>query len=146
MCCCCCCYYYYYYYYHHHHSCFHLYAWCLQLCTWNKPCFSGIQCCSCSVFTVCATCNVIWHVKHDLYLYISTSHSLCAVPKMPDFCSFSISCCPGILLRYFLSDFEMVPVAPVITGTTFPFIIIIIIIIIVVVVVGGIHVFALLPK
>ena len=40
----------------------------------------------------------------------------------------------------------MVPVAPVITGTTFPFIIIIIIIIIVVVVVGGIHVFALLPK
>ena len=27
-------------------------------------------------------CNVIWHVKHVLYLYISTSHSLCAVPNM----------------------------------------------------------------
>ena len=26
---------------------------------WNKPCFYGIQRCSCSVFTICSTCNVI---------------------------------------------------------------------------------------
>ena len=29
-----------------------------------------IQCCSCSVFTVCATCNVISPVKYVLYFYI----------------------------------------------------------------------------
>jgi hypothetical protein len=46
-----------------------LYARYLQLYTWNKPCFRGIQCCSCSVFTVCATCNVISQI---LYFYIST--------------------------------------------------------------------------
>jgi hypothetical protein len=32
--------------------------------------------CSCSVFTVCATCHVISHVKYVLYLYISTSRSV----------------------------------------------------------------------
>ena len=35
------------------------------------------------------------------------------------FCSSLISCFPGMLLRYCLSDFEMVSVAPVITGTAF---------------------------
>ena len=34
-----------------------------------------IQCCSCSVFTVCATCNVISHAQYVLHLYISTTHS-----------------------------------------------------------------------
>ena len=37
------------------------------------------------------------------------------------FCSSLISCFPCMLLRYCLSDFEMVPVAPVITGITFAF-------------------------
>jgi hypothetical protein len=32
-----------------------------------------------------------------------------------------ISCFPGMLLRYFLNDFELVLVAPVITGITFVF-------------------------
>jgi len=32
-----------------------------------------------------------------------------------------ISCFAGMLFRYSLSDSEMVPVAPIITGTTFPF-------------------------
>ena len=32
------------------------------------------------------------------------------------FCSSLILCFPGMLLRYCLSDFEMVPVAPVVTG------------------------------
>ena len=53
----CAVYYYYYYYY------YYLYAECLQLHTQNKPCHYGMQCCSCSVFTDCATCNVITHVK-----------------------------------------------------------------------------------
>jgi hypothetical protein len=30
-----------------------------------------------------------------------------------------MSCFPGMLLRYFLNDSEMVPVAPVISGITF---------------------------
>ena len=34
------------------------------------------------------------------------------------FCSTLISCFPGMLLRYCLSDSEMVPVAPFITGIT----------------------------
>jgi hypothetical protein len=33
---------------------------------------------------------------------------------------------PGMLLTYFLNDFEVVPVAPIITGITFVIIIIII--------------------
>ena len=71
--------YYYYYYYCRHH---HLYAGYLQLHTWTKPCFYGIQCCSCFVFTVCATCNVISPMQYVLYLYISASRSMCAVPNM----------------------------------------------------------------
>ena len=37
------------------------------------------------------------------------------------FCSSLISCFLGMLLRYCLSDLEMVPVAPIITGITFAF-------------------------
>jgi ABC-type amino acid transport system permease subunit len=39
--------------------------------------FCGIQCYSCSVFTVCATCNVISPVKYVLYFYISIFRSVC---------------------------------------------------------------------
>ena len=56
-----------------------------------------------------------------LYFYISTSRSMCAVPNMAVFCSSLISCFPGMMLRYFLNDFEIVPVAPIITGITFVF-------------------------
>jgi hypothetical protein len=59
--------YYYYYYYYYYYPCCHLYAVYLQLHTWNKPHFYGIHCYSCSVFTVCATCNVISPVKYVLY-------------------------------------------------------------------------------
>jgi hypothetical protein len=44
-----------------------------------------------------------------------------AVPSTAVFCSFLMSCFPGMLLRYCLSGFEIVPVAPVITGITFVF-------------------------
>jgi hypothetical protein len=48
---------------------------------------------------------------------------------MAVFCSYLISCFPGTLLRYFLNDFEMVPVTPIVVIITI-FIITIIIIVI----------------
>ena len=60
-------------------------------------------------------------VLNLLYFYISTFRSMCEVPTMAVFCSSLISCFPGMLLTYFLDDFEIVPVAPIITGITFVF-------------------------
>jgi hypothetical protein len=53
-----------------------------------------------------------------LCFYVSTFRSMCAVPSMAVFCSSLISWFPGMLLTYFLNHFEIVPVAPVITGIT----------------------------
>jgi len=50
-----------------------------------------------------------------------TSRSMCAVPSMAVLCSALIWRFLGMLLRYCLSDFEMVLFAPVITGITFVF-------------------------
>ena len=60
-------------------------------------------------------------VLNLLYFYINTFQSMCAVPNMAVFCSSLTSCFPGMLLMYFLNDFEIVPVAPIITGITFVF-------------------------
>ena len=60
-------------------------------------------------------------VLNLLYFYISTFRSMCAVPNMGVFCCSFTSCFPGMLLTYFLNDFEIVPVAPIITGITFVF-------------------------
>jgi len=46
---------------------------------------------------------------------------MCAVPNMAVFCSFLTACFPGMLLMYFLNDFEIVPVVPIITGITLVF-------------------------
>ena len=43
---------------------------------------------------------------------------MCAVAV---FWSSFTSCFPGMLLTYFLNDFEIVPLAPIITGITFVF-------------------------
>ena len=56
-----------------------------------------------------------------LYFYINTFRSVCAVPSMAVFCSSLTSCFSCMLLTYFLNDFEIVPVAPIITGITFVF-------------------------
>jgi len=56
-----------------------------------------------------------------LYFYISTFRSMCAVPNTAVFCSSLTSWFPGILLTYFLNEFQIVPVAPIITGITFVF-------------------------
>ena len=55
------------------------------------------------------------------YFYISTFRSMCAVPNMAVFCSSLTSWFPDMLLAYFLNDFEIVPVATIITGITFVF-------------------------
>ena len=60
-------------------------------------------------------------VLNLLYFYVSTFRSVCAVPNMGVYCSSFTSCFPGMLLTYFLNDFEIVPVAPIITGITFVF-------------------------
>ena len=57
-------------------------------------------------------------VLNLLYFYISTFRSMCAIPNMALFWSFLTLCFPGMLLTYFLNDFEIVPVAPVVTGIT----------------------------
>ena len=60
-------------------------------------------------------------VLNLLYFYIISFRSMCSVPNMAVVCSSLISCFPGMLLTYFLNDFEIVPVAPIITGITFVF-------------------------
>jgi len=70
------------------------------------------------LFCIYNLCYMQWYV---LYFYISTSRSMCAVPNIAVFCSSFMSCSPGMLLRYCVSGFEMVPVAPGITGITFVF-------------------------
>ena len=49
--------------------CYHLYAVYLQLYTWNKPCFYGVQCCNYSVVTIYGTCDVISYVYYYYYYY-----------------------------------------------------------------------------
>ena len=56
-----------------------------------------------------------------LYFYVRTFRSMCAVPNMAVFCSSFTSWFPDMLLMYFLNDFEMVPLAPIITGITLVF-------------------------
>jgi len=58
-------------------------------------------------------------VLNLLYFYTSTFRSMCAVPHTAVFCSSLTSYFPGMLLTHFLNDFEIVPVAPIITGIAF---------------------------
>ena len=60
-------------------------------------------------------------VLNLLYFYISTFRRMYAVPNMAVFCISLSSCFPVILLTCFLNDFEIVPVAPIITGIAFVF-------------------------
>ena len=57
-------------------------------------------------------------VLNLLYFYISTFRSMCAVPNTAVFWSSLTSCLLDMLLTYFLNDFEIVPVAPIIIGIT----------------------------
>jgi hypothetical protein len=64
---------------------------------------------------------MLFPMLNVLYFYISTFQIMSAVPSVAVFCSSLISWFPGMLLGYFLNDFHMFPVAPVITGNTFNF-------------------------
>ena len=55
------------------------------------------------------------------FFYVSTFRSMCAVPNKAVFSISLTSWFPGMSLTYFLSDLEMVPVAPIITGITLVF-------------------------
>ena len=70
------------------------------------------------LFTVLISLDSVLNL---LYFYISTFRTMCAVPNTAVFCSSLTSCFPGMLLTYFLNNFEIVPVAPIITGITFVF-------------------------
>ena len=56
-----------------------------------------------------------------LYFYVSTFRCVCAVLNMAIFCSSLTSWFPGMLLTYFLNDFELIAVIPIITGITLVF-------------------------
>ena len=60
-------------------------------------------------------------VLNLLYFYIRSFRSKCAVPNMAVFCSSLTSYFPGMLLTYFLNDFEIIPVASITIGITFVF-------------------------
>jgi uncharacterized membrane protein len=51
-----------------------------------------------------------------LCLYVSTLRSTCAVPNIAVFCSSLTSWFPGMLLTYFLNDFEVIIII-IINGT-----------------------------
>jgi len=55
-------------------------------------------------------------VLNILYSYISNFRSMCTVLNMAVSCMSLISCYPDVLLRHFLNDLQMVPVAPLISG------------------------------
>ena len=72
--------------------------------------------------------QILVHVMLFLMVNVffsSTFRCICAVPIVAVFCSSVVLYFLGMLLRYFLNDFELVPFAPVITGITFLHIIII---------------------
>ena len=64
---------------------------------------------------------MLFPMLNVLCFYVSSSRGMCAMPNMAVFCISSVSCFPGMLLRYFLNRFQTVPVAPIITGITFVF-------------------------
>ena len=51
-----------------------------------------------------------------LYFYVSTFRSMCAVTNMAVFCSSVTAWCPGMLLMYFLIDFEIVIIIEFLTS------------------------------
>jgi len=67
----------------------------------------------CSNYSWCLISLV--SVLNLLYFYISAFRSMHAVPNMALFCSSLTSRFPSMLLTYFLNDFEIVPVTPIIT-------------------------------
>jgi hypothetical protein len=81
--------------------------------TCTVRCYCDIQCRRYSVFTIYYAGNVISH-DNVLYLYISTAQIKCTDLNVAVSCGYFMSCFPAKLFRNFLSDFEIVLVAPII--------------------------------
>ena len=69
-------------------------------------------------------CYYSWCLYREFQCWIYCIFTLvlsevCAVHNMAVFSSSLTSCFPDMLLTYFLNDFEIAPVAPIITGITF---------------------------
>jgi hypothetical protein len=69
------------------------------------------------VLTIYGTCNAISYDKRSVLL--RNSYYLQYVWSVQQFCSSWVSCLPGMLLKCFLNNLQMVPAAHVITS--FPF-------------------------
>jgi hypothetical protein len=72
-----------------------------------------------SVFTIYGTCDVASRAECFVLLHQHFPQCVCCAQYGCFLYTFLISCFPGTLLRYFLNDFEMVQVAPIITGIAF---------------------------
>ena len=64
---------------------------------------------------------MIFPTLNTLCYYNSTLLIMCAVPSVAVCCGSLMSCVSYTFFRYFLNDFEMVPVVPVFTGITLVF-------------------------
>ena len=64
---------------------------------------------------------MLFPMLNVVHFDISTFSSMCAVHNMAVCCCSLTSPLPNMLLRFCLSDFALVPVAPIITGITFVF-------------------------
>ena len=117
-------YYYYYYYYHHHHH--HLLPLCwvfILIFLRQTTTYVPRECSAAAILLLLFMVLIsLVSVLNLLYFYIITFRSVCAVPNIAVFCSSLTSCFPAMLLMYFLNDFEIVPVASIITGIIFVFI------------------------
>jgi hypothetical protein len=61
---------------------------------------------------------MLFPVLNLLCFYVSAFQSMCAMPNMAVFCSFSILCFPSMFLGYFWNDFEITAAAATTTTTT----------------------------
>ena len=64
---------------------------------------------------------LLFPLLNALHCYITTFLSMCAASSMVCSCNSSISHFSSVFLTYFLNEFYMVPVVPLISGITFVF-------------------------
>jgi len=64
----------------------------------------------------CMAHLILFAILNIFYFHITTFPRICALPSMAAVRNSSMSCFPGMLLRYFLNILEMVPVDPTIIG------------------------------
>ena len=110
---------YYYYYYHHYHH--HLLYESIYTYIPEKTFVPREYSVAAILLFLFMVLISLLPVLNLLYFYISTFRSMCAVPNMAVFCCSLTSWFPDMLLTYFLNVFEIVPIAPIITGITFVF-------------------------